>query len=233
MEHEYLDIENGVVKGFKQGAGRDTVEIPDGVPEIGEATFARCTSLTNVSISGNIQKIDDWTFAFCTSLQCITIPQSVQSISRKAFLGCHNFVVHYAGTKEQWCIIKGVADNQDLLYHAHVHCSNGMIKVELVNDLIVYGSVLVERFLCGLSKIIQIPQNITRINSLAFYGCHCRMTIKIPNSVTEIGKDAFGDCPNFMIHYDGTMADWAKIGGNKCGLTQGLTVQCADDNITI
>lgn len=256
MEDEYLDIEKGVVKGFMQGAERDTVEIPNGVTEIGEGAFRGCTvlksieipasvikigdgafmgctSLETVTIPNSVTEIGDWTFAFCTSLHCITIPKSVQSISKKAFSGCYRFIVHYAGAKEEWCNIKGIADNQDLLFHTHVHCLDGIVKVKVDNDLVVYGSVLVERLLCSSSKVIQIPQCITRINQLAFYGCHRHMTIKIPNSVTKIGKDAFGYCPNLMIQYDGVKAQWGAIGGNDCGLPQGATVQCTDGNITI
>lgn len=256
MGNEYLDIDNGVVKGFKQGAERGAVEIPSNVTEIGngafegctvlesieipasvtkigDGAFMGCTSLETITIPNNVTAIGDWTFAFCMPLHCITIPKSVQSISMNAFSGCYRFIVHYAGTKEEWCSIKGIANNKDLIFHAHVYCSDGIVRVKVVNDLVVYETIVVECIQFKSVKSVHIPEGTKIISHGAFSKKTSIRTVNIPNSVTAIGDYVFSGCTNLKdIHYDGTKADWAKIGGDDCGVPQGTNVHCSDGIIT-
>ncbi len=64
-----------------------TVNIGDGVTNIGRCAFYFCECLTNVTIPQSVKSIDDFAFRFCTGLKTIIIPNSVtflgyQSISR-------------------------------------------------------------------------------------------------------------------------------------------------------
>lgn len=55
-----------------------------------EATFASCPMLTSVEIPEGVQNIGDAAFQNCTSLQSITIPSTVTYVGIVAFGGCSN-----------------------------------------------------------------------------------------------------------------------------------------------
>jgi len=62
--------------------------IPETVTGIGDAAFADCTSLTQVTIPGSVTSIGNFAFYRCTGLTHIAIPGSVKSIDREAFYNC-------------------------------------------------------------------------------------------------------------------------------------------------
>ena len=52
--------------------------------------YARCTSLTSVTIPNSVTSIDGSAFEDCSSLTSVTIPNSVSTIGEYAFSGCSN-----------------------------------------------------------------------------------------------------------------------------------------------
>lgn len=65
-----------------------SVNIPDGIKEIGNFAFNDCTSLADVKLPNTITELADFIFDDCTSLKSITIPDSVTKIGVCAFYGC-------------------------------------------------------------------------------------------------------------------------------------------------
>ena len=64
------------------------IEIGTDVIEIGEAAFAYCSALTNVTIPSVVTSIGEFAFFGCTNLTSVTIPDSVESIGNHAFQDC-------------------------------------------------------------------------------------------------------------------------------------------------
>ncbi len=62
--------------------------IPDGVHNIGDWAFSRCTGLTNVTIGNGVTRIEGRAFFGCTNLSSVTIGNSVTSIGHSAFIVC-------------------------------------------------------------------------------------------------------------------------------------------------
>lgn len=65
-----------------------SLEIQDGVEEIGSCAFMDCDSLSILSLPNSLKKINNCAFSGCCSLNRITIPDSVESIGRGVFSGC-------------------------------------------------------------------------------------------------------------------------------------------------
>ena len=91
-DYEYALLDDGTIEITKYNGSADHLAIPatlDGktVTDIGDDAFARCSSLTSVSIPDSVTAIGDYVFYGCTSLTSVSIPDSVTSIGNTAF-GC-------------------------------------------------------------------------------------------------------------------------------------------------
>ncbi len=69
-------------------SGLRSIDIPSGVTQIEQKTFAECSGLSSVTFQGQVESIGDQAFENCTSLTEIQIPNTVASIEWKAFNGC-------------------------------------------------------------------------------------------------------------------------------------------------
>jgi hypothetical protein len=67
-----------------------SVAILDGVTNIGQYAFYKCTSLTNTVIPDSVTSIGEWAFASCSRLTSINIPEVVTNVGYGAFCDCSN-----------------------------------------------------------------------------------------------------------------------------------------------
>ena len=65
-----------------------SVILPDSLTDMGEETFIRCESLTEITIPDGVTRIGNKAFEDCVSLVRITIPDSIVSIGEEAFFFC-------------------------------------------------------------------------------------------------------------------------------------------------
>lgn len=107
-------------------------------------------------------------------LKTISIPQTVNKICGGAFQGCTGLNSVHITDIASWCKIDIANDYgaNPLTYAHHLYLNGKEVK-----DLV-------------------IPDEITSIPLLSFYGCWSLTSLSIPESVTSIGGEAFGDCPN-------------------------------------
>lgn len=186
-----------------------SITIPNSVTEIGDNAFYDCSALTSITIPRNVTTIGMQAFSNCSSLTSITIPRNVTTIGERAFFNCSsltNIVVEEGNTH----------------YDSRNHC-NAIIETA-TNALII-----------GCPNTI-IPNSVTEINELAFFGCDALTSITIPHSVTTIQYRAFEACTSLKtIIFDGTMEEWQAVEkGNLWHFrTPATHVQCTDGNVKL
>lgn len=65
-----------------------SLQLPEGVTEIGRAAFNGCRALREITIPTGVTEIEDFTFGVCASLREIHLPEGLTSIGASAFTGC-------------------------------------------------------------------------------------------------------------------------------------------------
>ena len=71
-----------------------SIDIPNGVTNIGYSAFYNCSSLTSITIPNGVTSIGNNAFSGCGSLRTITIPNSVTSIGNYAFEYCSSLTIY-------------------------------------------------------------------------------------------------------------------------------------------
>lgn len=106
--HDYADI---VV----------SVEIGDGVKDIGDYAFADFIKIIVVVISQGTTSIGENAFDGCTNLESVTVPESIEKIDKGAFKDCDSLKeINYEGSQEEWERIEIAAEDNSALEKAKI-----------------------------------------------------------------------------------------------------------------
>ena len=138
------------------------------VTTIGYQAFWNRSNLTGVTIPNSVTTIALMAFQSCSSLTSVTIPSSVTTIGNYAFSGC-------SGLTE----INVDVENPNFM------SEDGIVYSKDKTSLLIWP---------GGKKEAIIPNSVTEIGRMAFYGCDGLSSVTIPNSVTTIGFQAFMGC---------------------------------------
>ena len=69
------------------------INIPEGVTNIEDETFADCFALTSISLPDSVTSIGSGAFNCCSMLTNLSIPDCVTYIGRAAFSDCSNLTL--------------------------------------------------------------------------------------------------------------------------------------------
>lgn len=208
--------------------GLTSITIPKNVARVEQNAFAWCTSLasievdsdnttfdsrdncnaiietaTNLLVAGcnntiipkDVTKIGHHAFNGCENLKTITIPENVTGIGMNAFNGCEN--------------LKTITIPKNATFIGSMNifsrCTS-LTSIEVDSDNTIYDSrdncnAIIEtktNTLLASCKNTIIPENVTTIGDMAFFGCEGLTSITIPKSVTTIGSDAFYACSDMI-----------------------------------
>ena len=169
------DLRNQVYQSALQ-----KVEIGDGVTLISSFAFARCYSLSSITIPGSVTSIGGFAFQNCYSLLSITIPNGVTSIGSNAF--------HYCQSLSSITIPNSVT----LIGNGAFQNCYSLLSITIPDGVTSIGSNAFQN--CQSLLSITIRDGVTSIGSNAFNSCQSLSSITIPNSVTLIGNGAFNSC---------------------------------------
>ncbi len=161
--------------------------LPDYIVTMEHFALRGCTGVTKIKMPQYVTSLGDGVFRECTSLTAIDfLPNSISTIGDRAFDTCTN-------------VTKVVIPDRvtTIGEYSFVGCTN-LSDVVLSKNL----TAIPDKMFMDCSKIgkgldsfvLEIPDSVTEIGSMAFYGCTQISEFKISANVTKIGEKAFYEC---------------------------------------
>ena len=157
-----------------------SLNLPDGITEIGYSTFRGCTGLTSLNLPASITTIGESAFYGCSGLTSLNLPAGITEIGESAFWCCSRLTS-----------LTLPASITEIGSSAFYGCS-GLTSVNLPASITKIGYDAF-RGCSGLTSL-NLPDGITEIGRSAFYGCSGLTSLNLPASITEIGIEAFSGC---------------------------------------
>ena len=176
------------------GACVGEIEV-DGMIIQGTTVVGCRKNVTNATIPNYITRIGWHAFAKCSSLTLVTISSRINSIEGGAFDGCDALTkTNYLGDIAGWCAIKFGDISANPISNSH----NLYINDQEIRDLVIPNTVdSIHNYAfkdCSSLTSVSIGNSVTSIGDYAFYGCSFLTSVTIGNSLTSIGKNAFFNC---------------------------------------
>lgn len=187
-----------------------------------------CLEITNVTISDGVTSIGSYAFCYC-SVKSITLPFGLKHIGSSAFFNCPNI--------QQI----NIPDSVEYIDPYAFSCCKGLHTVQLPASLTLISEELFAE--CDNLRNLSIPGSVTEIGANAFSKCTAFSLTGLPDGIKSIGAAAFANCgrieelvlPETLEHigeaafggtiidkasFDGTLEEWAAIGGDGCGIAR-------------
>ena len=193
---EWCDNPSLTELGGFNGYKGTSIIIPNSVTRIKGGAF-HDSNLESINLPEGVTDIGDNAFSYCFNLTNITIPKSLISVGSNAFYNCHCLVEVY--NKSELTITIGSSDNGYLGYYAkNIYTPlSGDSKLTNWNGYTIYNGEIIVGY-NGIEKELTIPEGITEIYQYAFYNKNELMDITVSGSVISIGASAFENCSSLI-----------------------------------
>lgn len=143
-----------------------------------------------------VTAIGEKAFAKCSSLSSISIPSSISRIGKDAFEGCDGLAAVHITDISAWCALEFSDNESNPLVCAHQLYLNGILVEHLVVP--AQASAVGQRAFTGCSslKSVTFSQGIVSIGDYAFSNCSNLSVLSFPASLQSIGAGGFSFCGN-------------------------------------
>lgn len=181
----------------------ETLNMPQGVTEIGKRTFGGCKSL-DVELPPQLEKIGDKAF-YRSGIKNAILPDTVRSIGSGAFEQTRSMVSATLPTT-----ITAVPER--MFYASYVE------RVSLPVSLQSIGKAAF--FNCMHLTDLQLPEGLITIEGSAFSGCTVLKELTLPGSLKHVGEKVFGGSNIEIVHVEEGITELAPVMFADCPLTQ-------------
>lgn len=156
-----------------------SIEIEEGITEIGECAFCGCDQLTEIVIPESIRTIGRRAFQYCRATK-LSIPEEVTEIGEKAFERCEQIT--------EFVLPKGISVIRECTFYNCTHLQRIVIpeNVRIIETRAFHWCYRLEEAI--------VCEGVEKIGSEAFAWSRALKSITLPASVTEIGENAFQYC---------------------------------------
>ena len=181
----------------------ETLNMPQGVTEIGKRTFGGCKSL-DVELPPQLERIGDKAF-YRSGIKNAILPDTVRSIGSGAFEQTRSMVSATLPTT-----ITAVPER--MFYASYVE------RVSLPVGLQSIGKAAF--FNCMHLTDLQLPEGLITIEDSAFSGCTVLKELTLPGSLKHVGEKVFGGSNIEIVHVEEGITELAPVMFADCPLTQ-------------
>ena len=179
------------VEGFGSCPNLKGIVLPEGLEEIGSNSFSRCTAITSIQIPASVKYLYGSSFAGCQI-------KAYKVDSENPYLTAIDGVVF---SKDLSTLVafpsaypheRYVVPETTLVIGEHAFEDSGVSDIVLPRKLssIKYGA-----FQGSIIQKIEMPDSVTELGELAFFGCFQLEYIRLSNSLTTIPCQTFSRCP--------------------------------------
>ena len=179
--------DNKIGSNMFNGLALKTIQLPQGVTNIGNCAFYNCTDLTSVTIPSSVTSIGNDAFHNCTGLTSVSIPEGVTSIGYFAFYNC-------TGLTSVTIPSSVTSIGED----AFCNCTS------LTSVTILEGVTRIDNYTfayCYGLKDLHLAPTVKSIGYMAFYGCSSLTELRLPPMLESVGSIAFAGCSNLKDYY--------------------------------
>ena len=214
-EIDGMPVKSIEIRAFYNRYKLCSVEIPDGITEIGQRAFEWCSSLLTVEIPPSVKSIGQLAFEGCYSLSAVTFNEGLETIGADAFKDC-------------WDL-----DNVELpnslksLSTGLFEGCKSLTKVKLPEGIEVIPVDLFKN--CTSLSEFDIPDTVVEIYNYAFMNTGFE-SVSVPENVITLGTGVYSECsklksaelPNRMKRLPDELFDSCRALESisfSCGLT--------------
>ncbi len=181
---KYTVLEDRIIadQAYYQETQLVSYEIPQGIEEIGDFSFAR-TGLREINIPAGVERIGYAAFYHCDNLQKVEIPATVTEIEPSAF--------EHTAWMKNW--MNQVGQDYLIVGDGILLAYSGKNSVVTIPEGVKRIAPEVFKDHLGIT-VVSLPKSLAVIGEEAFAGCRNLKTVNGGEGVTEIRDRAFQDC---------------------------------------
>lgn len=184
-------------------SGIESIELPDGLVEIGIDAFSQCRKLEGIELPEGLERIGHYCFLYCESLGGeLVLPASLLEIGERAFEGAAfrgdlvipgNVKIVPTGAFMNAGFDGGLTLPEGLTEVGAVAFADSHFQGELKlpNSLDTIGDAAFSNV--GFAGPLKLPAALKRLGESAFLGNSFSGDLVIPEGIQEIPSYAFGD----------------------------------------
>lgn len=182
----------GVGKGaFSLCKSIEKIELPSSLEFIEGAAFLGCDDITEITLPENVTSIGSFAFQGCKELEKITLPKNLESMGEQIFYNCGSLASVEIPDSVTSMGIGMFAECRGL---TKVKLPENNVLTEIPANTFQGCSSLTSIGSVDSDASVEIPDSVTTIGDVAFFGCTSLKKAWIPDSVTSMGKGVFAEC---------------------------------------
>lgn len=227
-----LRIEDGVVTRCEDN-GR-SIEVPEGVREIGPGAFKECLQLQAVTLPSTLTRLGDEAFRGCSGLRSVRLGPEVAYVGHSAFRDCvrlESVVVDNPGTVfagrafENCAAMTSVSlpDDCEEIFEASFNSCGQLTQAPLPRSLRVIGDSAFAD--CVGLLDVALPPHTVKVDTRAFADCTSLRSVQLPDGLSKIGMYAFKGCSSLAeVRIPAATTDVSSDAFRECTSLTGIAV---------